>query len=308
MIIDSLNLNLLRIFDVVFRTKSMTVAAHELHLTQSGVSQHVRALEDALSVKLFDRVKQRLVPTTAASVLYKQCSQRFLEIEQILWHLKGGEKQLGGTVSVGMPIEFGNNIVIPLLSSFSKKHPLVKYQIEYDLASALNEKLLNGELDFAFVDDFRMDARITTEKVFDEVLELCIAEKLLKEYGPPVHSKEFFEALPYVDYREGAPILTMWFGHHLKTRRLHLSIRAAVMDVQGVARFILTGMGAGVLPSHVISKLRHKGLRLHCFKGCGQPLVNMIHVAYLEARTQSASAQSLLAWLKEAMVSRSGTA
>ena len=57
MLIDQLNLNQLRIFESVYRTQSMTQAAVELGLTQSGVSQHIRALEDVLGLSLFDRIK-----------------------------------------------------------------------------------------------------------------------------------------------------------------------------------------------------------------------------------------------------------
>ena len=45
-----------------------------------------------------------------------------------------------------------------------------------EFASTLNEILLKGSLDFAFVDSFRMDRRIQTDPVYDEVLELCIEE------------------------------------------------------------------------------------------------------------------------------------
>ena len=46
MIINNLNLNHLLVFECVFRNGSMTAASKELHLTQSGVSQHMKSLED----------------------------------------------------------------------------------------------------------------------------------------------------------------------------------------------------------------------------------------------------------------------
>jgi DNA-binding transcriptional LysR family regulator len=84
MLIDKINLNLLRIFEVVYKTKSMTKASKELHMTQSGVSQNIKHLEELLGVILFDRVKQRPVPTHKAKVLYKVASQNLLEIEKAL--------------------------------------------------------------------------------------------------------------------------------------------------------------------------------------------------------------------------------
>jgi len=73
MLIDQINLNQLRVFESVYRTKSMTHAARELHLTQSGVSQHIKALEDVLTLKLFDRIKHFINTPQKAS----KTSRRF---------------------------------------------------------------------------------------------------------------------------------------------------------------------------------------------------------------------------------------
>jgi DNA-binding transcriptional LysR family regulator len=286
----------------VFRTGSMTEASQELHLTQSGVSQHVKALEEMLKVRLFDRIKHRLVPTEASRVLYDHCKAGLDRIEEGLMQVKGAGKELRGKVTLGVPIEFGNNLVVPLLSRFSRKHPLVRFRVRMGFASAMNEELLKGNLDFAFIDDFRMDKRMATDKVYDEALDLCVAEPLARKHGTVKLQAHFFEALDYVEYTEGEPVLRMWFAHHLGARQskhIRLNVKATVMDVQGVARFILGEAGAGVLPSHLVSKLIKEGAALHRFKGCGKPLINQISVAYLKDRTQSPASASLLRFLKE---------
>lgn len=304
MIIDHVNLNHIRIFECVYRTQSMTAAAQELHLTQSGVSQHIKSLEDMLDIRLFDRIQQKLVPTSQARVLYENCSKSLQQIEQTLFRLKGGDTQLSGTISIGMPVEFGNNVILPLLGQFCRKHPLVKLNIKFGFASQMNEELLKGSLDFAFVDDFRMDRRILTEKVYDEVLDLCASEELIKKKGQPRQQRKYFEALEFVDYQENEPILRMWFHHHLETRHIDLNVRATVMDVQAIARLILSEAGAGVLPGHLLAKLQKEGHKIYKFKGCGKPLKNAISVAHLELRTHSPTALSALEFLKTSLTSQ----
>src|ERR1700722_8954080 len=98
MIVDQLNLNQLRIFENVYRTRSMTEASRELHLTQSGVSQHIKSLEDVLGFRLFDRIKHRLVPTPKAAAFYLHVSQGLLQIEHALVDLKGDVRKLTGIV------------------------------------------------------------------------------------------------------------------------------------------------------------------------------------------------------------------
>jgi DNA-binding transcriptional LysR family regulator len=302
MFLDQLNMNQLRVFEAVYRTASMTTAAHELHLTQSGVSQHIKTLEDALGIKLFDRIKQKLIPTSQSTALYKECSEVLFRIEQALLRVKDGGKNLMGSVSIGMPIEFGNHRIMPLLSEFGQKHKHVSFKLQLGFASQMNDLLLKGELDFAFVDEFTMDPRITTEKVSDETLELCIAENRLKNTAPERQDRKFFESLDYVEYQEDEPILRMWFAHHLKQKNMHLNIRSTVMDVQGLAILIITGMGAGTLPGYLLDRLQEEGNKLYRFKGCGRPLKNTISVAYLRDRTQSLAGASVLEFLKKSLL------
>jgi len=298
MIIDQLNLNHLRIFESIFRTRSVTAAAKELHLTQSGVSQHLKAFEEMLGVKLFDRIKQRIVPTPSAHRLYEKCARSLSEIERALTEVKSRGDLISGPVSIGMPLEFGNNVVIPMIPKFAQDHPLVTYGLKLGFAGEMNERLLDGELDFALVDTFNMDRRVETQKVYDETLDLCVSAELMKKLGKEKREKRYFESIEYIEYERDEAILRMWFGHHLGSRNLNLNVRATVMDVQSVARMIATGLGAGILPHHLTLKLEREGHQIVTFKGCGTPLTNSISLAYLRDRTQTPAAIAMMDWLK----------
>ena len=308
MLIDKVNLNHFRVFECVYRAGSMTTAAQELHLTQSGVSQHIKSLEEMIGSRLFDRIHQKLVPTEAARVLYVHCQGGLQRIEEGLLQLKGQGKEVRGSVTLGVPIEFGNNIVIPLLAKFSKKYPWIKFRLRMGFASAMADEILKGAMDLAFVDDFRMDKRIEVEKIYDEALDLFISEALLKKAGPAKLQAGYFESLDYVEYAEGEPVLRMWFAHHLgakESKRIRLKVKATVMDVQGVARFILSEAGAGILPSYLVSQLP-LGDRppLHRFNGCGKPLINHISVASLRDRTQSPAVALVSSYLLQELRGR----
>lgn len=302
MIIDNLNLNHLRIFECVFRTKSMTAASKELHLTQSGVSQHIKSLEDMLETKLFDRIKQKLVPTTAASSLFKECTQGLYQIENVLLDIKRGEKHITGILRIGMPIEFGKNVVMPLLAEFGKTYPLVEFRLQLGFAIEMNHKLLDGDIDFALVDEFSMDKRIETERVYDEILGLYIHKNLLKNKSDIKNSRRYYETLNYVEYQEDEPVLRRWFDYHLNARNISLSVKATVGDVRCVAKLILSEMGAGILPDHFIIELEKEAKHLYRFDGCGKALKNKISLAYLRERTHSPAVQSVVSFLKEKLI------
>jgi DNA-binding transcriptional LysR family regulator len=315
--LNQLNLNQLRVFELVFRTASMTHAARDLHLTQSGVSQHIKSLEDVLGVTLFDRIEQRLVPTSAARALYEHCSRAMTQLEQDLEQVVArpgsrGALELTGEIRIGMPVEFGNNLVMPRLAKFARLHPRVNFRLRLGWAARVNEELLRGNLDFGFVDDYRMDSRIATERVYDEVLELCMAEAAAARLAQPIAALKpsdpvaqarFFESLEYVEYAENEPVLRLWFAHHLgakASRGMHLNVRATVLDVQGVARFIAHEGGAGILPAYLIPS-SPGGKGLYRFKGRGKPFVNRISAAWLRDRTHSPASQALLSFLKDSL-------
>ncbi|MCB0355360.1 MAG: LysR family transcriptional regulator [Bdellovibrionales bacterium] len=298
MLLQNLNLNYLRVFECVYRTKCMTTAAKELHLTQSGVSQHIRALEESIDATLFDRIHRKLMPTKEAQKLYFQTRLALKHIEQVLGEISQSEVQIAGEINMGMPIEFGNHKIAPAIATLCKKYPRLKFNMTLDFTSQLEVQLLQGDLDFAIVDEFISNKNIEIQKVDEEILELCATPEYLKTHSHKKATKAFFESLDYIAYQQGEPVLRRWFLHHTKRKNLDLNVRARVMDVQTVARLICKSLGLGVLPHHVVVKLKNQGIELQTFSGCGDPLKNKILLVQLKGRSQSPLVSQVLKELK----------
>jgi DNA-binding transcriptional LysR family regulator len=77
----TLDLNLLRIFDVVMAERSLTRAAHKLALTQPAVSNAMRRLRDSLGEDLMRRDGQGLSPTPRALALWPQVRTALSQLE-----------------------------------------------------------------------------------------------------------------------------------------------------------------------------------------------------------------------------------
>jgi len=294
MFIDSININSLRVFERVYHKKSMTSAAKELGLTQSGVSQHIKNLEQQLGKNLFDRLKHKLIPTRDADILAKSCHRHLLALERSLKEVTGLSESYRGEVRIGLPLEFGNNFILPILTEIGRLHSEITFHIKYGHASEMNGLLLSGDLDFAFVDSFSLDSQIELTSVWDETLALCISidyKNHLFRNKNPLHVISTYDKLDYVDYVEGAPVLAMWFKHHLKKPFIP-NVRANLMDVQGMSRIIREGLGAGVLPLHVVQRINQQyGGILEVFEGTTKPLTNTISLGTVKQRTLSTSAK-----------------
>lgn len=296
-----INLNALRIFMYVYETSSMTTAATQLHLTQSGVSQHIHTLEEELGQDLFTRFPRKIIPTPFAQELYTIVAQSYQSLDIGLTKLLKMESVISGKVSIGMPIEFGTNIIVPLLSELGLKHPKISFEITLDYTSVLQDKLLKNELDFAFIDEAPKDRRITYQAVASEKILLCTTPQYLARFPKISYHSDYFEKLDYVEYKGEEPILRRWMLHHLKRKNLNLNVRAHIMDVQGVAKFVTSGLGVGALPDHVVEKIKQSGQELRIFEGKSKPLLNEIRLAQLKNHPLSHVSQITLEELMKSL-------
>lgn len=301
MILDNVNLNLVRVFEAVCRTGSMTKAAAELHLTQSGVSQNIKNLEEVLGFHLFDRVKGRPLPTPKGRELFGLVSRQLQDLEGVLAGLMGEELSLRGEIKMGIPIEYGNTFVLPRAAKFGAMHPQVYFEFFYGHASEVNQMLLSGALDMAIVDSFGSDQEIETLEVDYETHTLCASLEYLEDFEA-FHSgdeRKLLKQIHYISYLKSAPVLRSWFGHHYPKINFEGHIRSNLMDVQGVSQLILNGLGAGILPLHLVKKINKRGEKLYIFKGKGKPLLNILSLATAKSRTRTPAVEAFMESLKQ---------
>lgn len=111
-------------FESAARHSSISAAAAELHLSQSAVSRLVRQVEDALEVKLFERVRQRIVLTEPGRVYAQYVYEMLDNLEQTTFRVMG-YGTTGGTLSLGVFPTLAIKWLLPRLPDFKSAHPEV---------------------------------------------------------------------------------------------------------------------------------------------------------------------------------------
>src|SRR3974390_58678 len=91
----------IRALCVLARTGSFTQTARELHLTQSGISHSVKALERDVGCRLFDRMGKKVVLTQAGEQLLQHATRILLEMENARASLARLGKWGGGRLRLG---------------------------------------------------------------------------------------------------------------------------------------------------------------------------------------------------------------
>src|SRR5438552_7401712 len=114
-------------FEAAARNLSFTKAAEELFLTQSAVSRQIKALEDHLGLKLFERRPRALVLTANGQALYRVAQTVLEQLQSATDRLKADSRtrQLAITTTTG----FASLWLIPRLRRFTSLHPDVDVRI-----------------------------------------------------------------------------------------------------------------------------------------------------------------------------------
>src|SRR5262245_16723777 len=142
------------LFVAVYEERSFTAAAAREHATQSGVSQHVRKLEDSLGVRLFSRDKGQVVPTPAGDSLYQRCIEMLRLHEQAKRAVQSYGQGAEGQLVVGLMPTMTRCALAPVLASFLAANPNVRVKIVEGYSGVLTQQIRAGELDFAIVPAF----------------------------------------------------------------------------------------------------------------------------------------------------------
>jgi DNA-binding transcriptional LysR family regulator len=119
-------------FAAVVRAGGFTRAAAKLGVSQSALSQTVRALERRLDLKLLNRTTRSVSPTEAGERLYQSVEQRFADIEAELAVLNDQRGKPAGTVRITATEHAARTLVWPKLQGWLPKYPEIKIEISSD--------------------------------------------------------------------------------------------------------------------------------------------------------------------------------
>ncbi len=126
------NFSDLAAFIAVAQEGSFTRAAARLGVSQSALSQTIRALEERLGIRLLTRTTRRVSPTEAGERLLRTVAPRFEEIETELAALSELRDKPAGTIRITASEHAANTILCPKLAQLLPQYPDIKVEINSD--------------------------------------------------------------------------------------------------------------------------------------------------------------------------------
>lgn len=126
------NFNDLAAFATVAKERSFTKAAAKLGVSQSALSQTIRALEERIGLRLLTRTTRSVATTEAGERLLQTVAPRFEEIEAQLAVLRELREKPAGTVRITAGEHPAISILQPALKRLLPDHPDINVEIIVD--------------------------------------------------------------------------------------------------------------------------------------------------------------------------------
>ncbi len=243
----------LRIFHAVADAGSLTHAGESLHLSQSAVSRHIRALEQSLDATLFHRHARGLILTEQGELLFEATNSMNKRLEAAAARIRDSEEEVLGILRVTTTIGFGTLWLAPRLPKLYEKFPDLKIEL------MLEERVLDlpmREADVAIRMKEPSQADLIRRRLMNIRMRLYATPEYLAAKGTP-QLIEDISAHRLISQNPNTPQVSA--GAALVQMLIDYDIRSTltVNNYFGVLQGVLNHLGIGVLPDYLALDFPH---------------------------------------------------
>lgn len=239
----------------------MSGAARVLSISQSSVTEAIRALEDDLGVALFERQARGLVITHRGSSFLRHARQILADVAAARASLREDAEQATGRLSLGVTSLVAGYVLSDILQRFRRAHPLIALNVIEETGEYLQHLLIGGELDVAV---------LLTSSVRDR-MALHVETLAVSPYRlwlPMGHALAQQESIA-LEELAGQPLIQLMVDEIEESTRLLTAALPVKPDVafrtrsvEAVRSLVATGAGLAVLPSLVYRPWSLEGDRI----------------------------------------------
>jgi len=245
-----MELRQLRYFVRVVELGSMSRAAIDMEVVQSGLSQQISRLEGELATRLLQRTSKGVYPTEAGLAFFQQAQLVLRHADEAVRAAQ--QSRLSGTVSVGFAPTTASMLGLPLMTAVRQRYPEVRLHVVESLSGHLGAMLNARQLDLAILFDTDPGRRWSVMPLVEERLFLMRAR-----CDPPLPEK-----VKLSDVR-GLPLLLPSPGHGLRStldqamsgKRLSRLQPIEIDSLSMLMDAVRAGLGCTIQPRAALARL-----------------------------------------------------
>jgi len=237
----------LHAFTALARRGSFTLAAKDLFLTQSAVSHAIKALEDDVGCRLFDRVGRRVLLTQAGEQFLRHAEKILREMEAARVGLETLTKWGHGRLRVGASTTACQHILPTVLREFRQSYPRCVIRIEPGDHHLQLDLLRGGHVDVAVI--IEPPAASLTEftfvPLFQDEMRFLVAP--LHPWAQAAQApRESIEAETLVLYNKTSHTFRL-VSDYFREEKVALNNFIELGSMEAIKALVKIGLGAGVI-------------------------------------------------------------
>ena len=253
---NALNLNQLRYFYEVAKSKNMKRAASRIGVSQPALSKQVHALEEFLGLQLFFRSSRGMQPTPEGEVVFAHCERVFGHVRDLEEAIDGLRNGSAGRVAIGAVNSIGVHILPLYLRRLRERNPGVQLKLVTARSQQVLQLLREHRVDVGLVAGSPEHEDFVAEEFLSNQLRVVVApdhplSKRLRREGtlPP----DVLDGEAMVAFDEEAPTRGIT-ERALTTFEVEPLIVAESPDIEVIKRMVEVLVGFAVLPEHCIRR------------------------------------------------------
>jgi len=272
----SVELRHLRYFCAVAENQSFTLAARQLHVSQSGVSGQVRDLEKEMGVTLLRRNQRDVSLTPEGAIFLPEAREILAHAERAIEMAVRASRGQFGELGIGLCGPATAPFLPRLIREFRRHQPGVTLVLK-DISPALQpEALANGAIDIGFTRGIQPEFRkvLGSEVLFREPLLAALPREHALANEPTIRVAQLAADRFVLYAREGAPEMFDAIVAICKRAKFCPRIAASPTLWQSVLTMVEAGEGVALVPA-CVQELSSDGVFFHPLhdRGCYMDLV-----------------------------------
>ena len=246
-----------RAFAVLARAGSFTQAARELHLTQSGVSHSMKALERDVGCRLFDKLGKKLVLTQAGEQLLHHATKILQEMENARRALAHLGKWGRGRLRLGASTTACQHVLPTVLREFKESFPEHNITIEPGDTPDMVGALLRQRIDLALALEAENEPQLTFHPLFTDELHFMVSPLHRWAQARRVERSEIPQQ-NYILYNK-ASITFRLIEDYFRQEQVSLNTVIEFGSMEAIKELVKLGLGVSIVSPWIARKEIEEG-------------------------------------------------
>lgn len=162
----------LKVFRTVAQQLSFRKAAEHLFLTQPAVTLQIKALEDDLGVRLFERAPNGVSLTPQGSLLLRYAQEAAALVAEAEQKLASREGKMLGELVIGVSTTIAQYVLPRLIGAFLTEHPRVHLSLHSGNTEEIVRLLLDGKVSIGLIEGPARHRQVRTEPFMEDEMVL----------------------------------------------------------------------------------------------------------------------------------------